>query len=94
MVAVVVAAVVGQSLRRCKASSRVRPMVPSCPAWTIIRGWGFSEAARVGIEQVALYLDGRTEAVIPCCSTRADVAQGQARLPERQYGPERLGHYL
>ena len=40
----------------------------------LIRGWSFSEAAQVGIEQVELYLDGQRAAVIPCCSTRPDVA--------------------
>ena len=47
----------------------------------IIRGWSFSEAARIGIEQVALFIDGQRYAVIPCCSTRPDVAQAKPDFP-------------
>ena len=47
----------------------------------LIRGWSFSEAAQVGIEQVELYLDGQRAAVIPCCSTRPDVAGAFPDLP-------------
>ncbi|NJN48355.1 MAG: hypothetical protein HC808_19860, partial [Candidatus Competibacteraceae bacterium] len=39
----------------------------------IIRGWAFSDAAGVQIEQVTLRIDGEEINAIPCCSVRADV---------------------
>ena len=57
----------------------------------IIRGWSFSEAARVGIEQVTLYLDGQRYAVIPCCSTRPDVAQAKPDFPAANTGQSGWG---
>ena len=47
----------------------------------IIRGWSFAEVRGVRIAQVELYLDGRREAVIPCCSTRPDVAAAKPDFP-------------
>ena len=47
----------------------------------IIRGWSFAEARSVRIEQVQLYLNGRRTAVIPCCSTRPDVAAAYPTFP-------------
>ena len=47
----------------------------------IIRGWSFAEARSVRIEQVDLYLDGRRTDLIPCCSTRPDVAAAKPDFP-------------
>ena len=47
----------------------------------VIRGWSFAEEVGVGIRQVELYLDGQRTAVIPCCSTRGDVAGKYPSFP-------------
>ena len=47
----------------------------------VIRGWSFAEEVGVGIRQVELYLDGQRTAVIPCCSTRDDVAGDYPSFP-------------
>ena len=57
----------------------------------LIRGWSFAEARGVHIAQVELYLDGQRAAVIPCCSTRPDVAQAYPDFPAANTGQSGWG---
>ena len=57
----------------------------------LIRGWSFAEARGVHIAQVELYLDGQRAAVIPCCSTRPDVAQAFPDFPAANTGQSGWG---
>ena len=55
----------------------------------LIAGWSFAEAAEVEIDTVALYVDRRQFAVIPCCAIRPDVA---AHPPHAAFPPANTGH--
>lgn len=47
----------------------------------IIRGWAFSDAAGVRINQATLRIDGKDVTAIPCCSVRADVQNAFPQYP-------------
>ena len=55
----------------------------------LIAGWSFAEEAAVEIDTVALYVDRRQFAVIPCCAIRPDVA---AHPPHAAFPPANTGH--